>query len=131
METMSNLSRSGEGEARTRNPQVFFGLAIVFVGLALLFDQIGWRDFRLWTRLWPLLLLLMGGAKLLDSVGGRGRSPRGGLWLIYVGLWGLISEFQLFGLDYTTSWPLLIVAAGLNIVWKSFEAPGAPRAEGH
>jgi hypothetical protein len=27
------------------------------------------------------------------------------------------------GLDYNTSWPLLIVGAGIGIIWRAFEDP--------
>lgn len=33
----------------------------------------------------------------------------------------MVSEFQLFGLDYSISWPLLVIGAGINMVWRSFE----------
>jgi len=36
----------------------------------------------------------------------------GGLWLVGVGCWMLVSQLHLFGLDYHTSWPLLIILSG-------------------
>jgi hypothetical protein len=62
---------------------------------------------------------------------GRPRTRRSGFWLLAVGAWGLISESEWFGFDYSTSWPLLIVALGINIVWKSLEAPPGRRLEEH
>jgi len=80
---------------------------------------------RLSEHFWPLILIVMGMARLADS--GRNpdcrRSPLGGLWFIYIGLWGLISEYRLFGLDYRTSWPLLVIGAGAGIVWRALESP--------
>jgi hypothetical protein len=36
----------------------------------------------------------------------------GGLWLVGVGCWMLVSQLHVFGLDYHTSWPLLIILSG-------------------
>ena len=52
---------------------------------------------------------------------GRRHSRRSGLWLLAIGVWGTVSEFQLFGLGYSISWPLLVIAAGINTVWRAFE----------
>ena len=46
---------------------------------------------------------------------------RSGVWLILVGLWGLVNEWRLFGLTYGTSWPLLVMASGAMMVWRSFD----------
>ncbi len=32
-------------------------------------------------------------------------------------------EMHLFGLDYGTSWPLMVVGAGLLIVWRAYDGP--------
>ncbi len=56
---------------------------------------------------------------------------RGGIWMIFIGIWGLLTEFQVFGLDYHTSWPLLIIGAGLKMVWRSLEGPGVRRIVGN
>jgi hypothetical protein len=48
--------------------------------------------------------------------------------LTAVGVWGLISEARLFGFDYSTSWPLLIIAAGMIMVWRAFEDAAGGRS---
>ena len=101
------------------------GAALIVVGLAFLADQLTWWDFRISEHFWPVILLFLGSVRVLfpGYKNGCQRSRRGGVWLLSIGLWGAISEFELFGLDYSTSWPLLIVAVGLNMVMKSFAAP--------
>jgi hypothetical protein len=42
-----------------------------------------------------------------------------------VGLWGLISETRVFGFGYSTSWPLLVILAGVAIVWRAMEQPAS------
>jgi hypothetical protein len=119
-------------EIRDENPhsspgKVVGGIIIIVVGLALLGDTAGFSDVHLSSHLWPAILIVLGVMKLADSErrrGGRRPSMRSGLWLIYLGCWGFVNELHLFGLDYHTSWPLLVVGAGFFIVWR-----GLGRAE--
>lgn len=115
--------------AENGDSHLFVGAALILVGLALLADQITWWDFRISAHFWPFILLILGAARLIAPgyKNGCRRSRRSGVWLLSIGVWGTISEFQLFGLDYSTSWPLLIVAAGLNMVWRSFEPRSLPQ----
>ncbi len=122
---MENQSRDG----RRSGGHVFVGLVIVMIGLVMLADRVGADGVHLSGHLWPLILIVLGAVKFLDP--GRepgGRRPRGsGVWLMYVGCWGLVSELHLFGLDYSTSWPLLIIGAGVGIVVRSFDPNGCGR----
>ena len=45
-----------------------------------------------------------------------GRS--GGVWLIGIGCWMLVSQLHLFGLDYHNSWPLFIIVSGVIMLIK-------------
>ncbi len=118
---------SDDNARQANSGRVFCGLVIVLVGLALLLDRSAIWEVRMSGHYWPLLLIALGAMKVLDpSQGdGRPRSRRGGAWLLYVGCWGLLNEFHLFGFNYGTSWPLLIVGAGIGVVWRAFDnAPG-------
>jgi predicted tellurium resistance membrane protein TerC len=66
------------------------------------------------------------GAQNSDRLAARHGARRrhkagGGLWLIFIGAWMLISEQHLFGLDYHTSWPLFLVAIGLLMVLRAWD----------
>jgi hypothetical protein len=107
--------------------RVFAGLIIIAAGVMLLADRIGISGIHLSGRYWPLLLVAFGCVRLFDPPtrrNGARRSRWTGVWFIYLGFWGLVSEFHVFGLDYNSSWPLLIVGAGLGIVWRAFEDSG-------
>ena len=106
--------------------RVFAGLLIIAAGVVLLADRIGISGIHLSGRYWPLLLMAFGFMRLFDPPlrrNGRRRSRWTGAWFIYLGLWGFASEFHVLGLDYNTSWPLLIVGAGIGIIWRAFEDP--------
>ena len=106
------------------------GVAMILVGLLFLADRAEWFDVRISGHHWPLIPMFLGTVRLLvpHDRDGRRRSRRSGLWLLAIGVWGTVSEFQLFGLDYSSSWPLLVIAAGLNMVWRSFDPESVGRA---
>jgi hypothetical protein len=107
--------------------RVFAGLIIIAAGVMLLADRIGISGIHLSGRYWPLLLMAFGFVRLFDPPtrrNGRRRSRWTGVWFIYLGLWGLVSEFHVLGLDYNSSWPLLIVGAGIGMVWRALEDTG-------
>ena len=113
-----------------RAGRIFGGIAIILLGLALLADRLDVDDLHFPGSYWPLLLIALGAVKLFGwHEDGRDRSRRGGAWLVYVGCWGAVNEFHLFGLDYQSSWPLLIVGAGIITIWRALE-PGPCQRHG-
>jgi hypothetical protein len=125
---MTTTDQQPDGPDRTR---IRLGLAIMLVGLVFMAYRLDLWEVDLSRHFWPFVPLAIGLVQLIAPPmhKGRRRSRRGGTWLIYIGVWGLISEFNLFGLDYDTSWPLLIIAFGLNMVWRSFESPRPRNAQ--
>jgi hypothetical protein len=124
------MTRSEPGdEPQILSRHIFVGIAIILLGVAMLADRYDGWGLRLSVSWWPVLLLLLGGAKMIDPGSSEGcrRSRRGGAWLLAVGVWGLISEAGLFGLDYSTSWPLLVIASGAGIVWHALGRSAHPR----
>jgi hypothetical protein len=104
---------------------ILHGAVLILIGLAFLADTADWMHVTLSVRFWPFIPLFFGVARLLvpGYSKGRRRSRRSAVWLLSIAAYGFISEYGLFGLDYSTSWPLLIIVAGLNMVLKSLEAP--------
>jgi hypothetical protein len=47
---------------------------------------------------------------------GTVRERLSGFWLIAVGIYGFVSVWEMFGLHWGTSWPILLVAVGVRIV---------------
>jgi hypothetical protein len=116
-----------EMRGRPRNPgRIVGGIAVVLVGLSMLANQIGYGDgLHLSGRYWPLILIAIGIVQIAEvsERDGRPQSRRKGVWLLFLGAWGLVNEFHAFGLDYGTSWPLLIIGAGVLMVWRAVENP--------
>jgi len=124
-------------EMKMQTPRVRFGslatgLVLIAVGGALLLDRLAWVDFGglggLW-RYWPLIVIALGLAKLIDARSRRGRGS--GLWLMGLGGWMLVSSLGLFGFGWHNSWPLLIILVGLSVVLRSVFEDREPLEVGH
>ncbi len=116
---------------------VIAGGIVLTLGLALLLTPA--EDLRLETGrlIGPFVMILIGTTILLGGRGsaehqraqettglhrrasGRERST-GGLWLIGIGCWLLVSQTHLFGLGFGTSWPLLLIAMGALIAIRGW-----------
>jgi LiaI-LiaF-like transmembrane region len=114
------------------------GVILLGVGIAMLLDNTGILRIRLSGLVAPLILIAMGSAIVLDrgclTAARRQREedheprpwPRrhrrggstGGFWLIGVGVWMLLSQTHMFGLNFGNSWPLLVIFAGLIVVMR-------------
>jgi uncharacterized membrane protein HdeD (DUF308 family) len=92
------------------NRHLFFGLALIVFGALMLVERLSPVEF---DSGWPFFLIVFGIWKLIDPPpSGRVlRSRRFGVWLLFIGCWGLANSVHLFGLYYDTSWPLLVVGA--------------------
>ena len=114
------------------------GLLLVGLGVAMFLDTTDMFGVNFGRLVAPFLLIALGSAIVLDrggfvaecgrvsdDAGGARRirrrgGPFGGLWLIGIGSWMLISQTHLFGLTYDTSWPLFIILAGVMIFLRGW-----------
>lgn len=103
------------------------GVILLGIGTAMLLDNTGMLRVRLGGLIAPLVLITMGSAIVLEHAGKGGdtgtrrrchKKSTGGYWLIGVGVWMLVSQTHLFGLNFGNSWPLLIIFAGLIVVMR-------------
>ena len=101
------------------------GLALILAGALFLLDNLRIVDLRLAWDAWPLFIVIFGVVRLIDS---RDRSS--GLWLIAIGLWLFVNEYELWGLSYGDSWPLLVVVVGISMVFKAMRGSQEPPANG-
>jgi hypothetical protein len=95
----------------------FFGLVLLVLGSLYLLDNFGFIFIGHISRYWPVLLILLGIARLLDY-DGTSRHGTGVGW-IFLGAWFLVSINGMFGLDFHNSWPILIIGWGISLLWKA------------
>jgi len=105
-------------ERRSARSRFTWGILLLVCGALALAVNLGISIPREFWDYWPAILVALGLVQLIWP--GSGRERLSGLWLIAVGCYGFISVFEIFGLNWGTSWPILIVALGVRIVFTSF-----------
>ena len=121
-----------EGRVRTFRPgAVVAGGVVLALGVAMLIDPTGSLSIHPVRLIGPFVLIALGTSTLVGRKAccesddrhwthrqrhaRRQSASTGGLWLIGLGCWMLVSQTHLFGLTFATSWPLLLILMGLLI----------------
>lgn len=108
--------------ARVNVGRLVLGTALLAWGLVLTLDRTGLVDVRHAGALWPALIIALGVGKIAGSDNRRAR--RSGVWLLMIGLWFGFTEYTVFG--YHDTWPLLVAAVGVMMVWDVLARHAAP-----
>lgn len=113
------------------SPKLVVGMAIIVAGLILTLGNLGLVKAHAIFKLWPLVLVVMGIAKLRQD---RGAGGMGGWFLIVGGSFLLLFTFGHGRLEEVIG-PLLVVALGILIVVKALKQhrgipPELARSEG-
>lgn len=95
-----------------RGGGIFWGITLILVGVVLLLQFSGRLPWFAWATGWPVIMMVLGAAKLVTS---RSAKALGGaVTLILVGGWFLVAIHGWYGLDWHRSWPLAFVAIGFG-----------------
>lgn len=97
--------------------KLIWGIVLIAVGALLALERLGVVEIDALWRYWPMIMICLGLAQMI-----RPKCPadRGsGVWLLLIGLWLQANMISLFGLTFSNSWPLLLVAVGLSMVLGS------------
>ncbi len=98
-------------------PKLVLGLLLIFVGVVLTLDQIGWiEDAGDILSFWPLILVAAGASKLLWPGSTWGRVT--GLIMITVGVLLQLEILDKITFSIWDYWPLLLVAIGIRIALR-------------
>lgn len=109
--------RDDNRDAASRRGRLVAGIVLIVLGVIFFFDRIDLGD--LLSDYWPLILIGIGIVRL-----GQPETRSSGTWLIAIGTWLQISKIHLFGLDYGSSWPLLLVFIGIATVFEGLFGRG-------
>lgn len=124
--TADNASPSPSRRRRSvEGGKLVWGLALVVAGGLLMMDRFDYLFLDNLWRFWPLLLVALGIGSFVTAPEDEGR--RTGLWLVLIGGWLLVNFFELFGFFWDTSWPLLVIGAGVVSLFYPKEACGRGR----
>jgi hypothetical protein len=118
---------SGDIRSRIDTGALAGGVIMITVGVLFLLSRMDFADFgQILRRYWPVIIMIVGVTKLFarDTVWT-------GLWLVTLGIWLQISHLEIFGLTYSSSWPLLLIALGGGMILRSFVEAALRSREGH
>lgn len=111
-----------------QQPRFIIGVILLALGGVLLALNLG---FHIPPQVWkyfPVLLIASGiwgianPTRYLDCIGG--------LWLLAVGVYCLISVFNLFGLSWWSAWPVYVIATGVSVMMERDSRPCSSRDSG-
>lgn len=104
---------------RNRNPFVW-GMILIALGVTFLFTNSGlWPNDTLRTW-WPVFVIIAGLGSLVGARGPRGVG--GAVTTAALGAWLLVATNDWYGLGWSRSWPLAIVALGLGTLTEAIVA---------
>jgi hypothetical protein len=116
------MTREPSGSPIT--PRAIAGLLVVAVGVGLLADNLGILEVGNILRFWPLALIAVGVAKVMQD---KGQSNQTGGWiLIGIGVLFSIETLAFERFHVWRWWPLAIVFFGLVLIKRAFEPPPPP-----
>ena len=105
----------------SRPPGMAAGLILIAVGTLFLLGHMGLVDTgRLW-KFWPLLIVVVGLVKFFKE-----RSQVGGAITIVIGVLLQLNQLGYLRLSWGSVWPLILIAAGIAMIWSRFEVPKFP-----
>jgi hypothetical protein len=110
---MRNYNRNRDnGQAR-----MAVGVVVVIVGFLLLLDNLGWLDFDVSLHFWPAAIIFVGMLKILQTRSLPG-AVIGGCLMLFGSLM-LLGELGWLHVGWHTLWPLMLIAVGLSVVFRS------------
>jgi len=99
------------------NSAVLSGVALVVVGVLLLLSQMG--IIHDWFNFWAAVFVFVGLINVLQSQKAR----PWGFMLMGIGVLFELDQLGYVRFRFETFWPLLVIAAGVIMVWRAYQPP--------
>jgi len=99
------------------NARLFFGVAVLTLGVLWTLDRLGSIDASLYVRWWPAVALLWG-VLLLAGIGVRQQTVPGMFWTLIGGV-ALLNNLGVFDVSIFDMWPLILIVAGASVVARA------------
>lgn len=123
---MNDYQRSTTPAVRI-TPQLILGLLIIFVGVVFMLDELGIAPAISYLRYWPVALIAIGIAKMLQARDGGGAFA--GLVFTIAGVWLQAEELDIIHVSLRNVWPIGLVLVGGYLVWQGLTNRPAVRPE--
>jgi hypothetical protein len=106
---------------------VVTGVVLLTVGVCMLLVRYSDYEFGQFVRdWWPMILVLIGVPKLTSYP-----TLWNGLWLIALGSWMQLVNFNVFGMTWRNSWPLMLIVLGIGTIARAVFDVILHREESH
>jgi hypothetical protein len=96
--------------------QIIFGLLLVGMGALFLMDRSDLVDVGNFWHYWPAILVAFGINDMIPPT--TGKRMLDGFYQILIGAWLYVSIEHVWGITFSTSWPFVVIIAGLGMVVK-------------
>jgi hypothetical protein len=113
----------GYGEGTRISPRLVIGFSVMAVGILMTLDNLGVLHAGQFWRYWPLVLVAVGLARMVQSRQECGRPA--GMGLMVAGVLVLLANFGL--LSHRLLFPLFLLALGAGIAWRALARPRVER----
>ena len=97
-------------------PQLIVGLLVIFVGVVFSLDQLGFSPAVNYLRFWPMAIIAIGVAKMLQAKEGGGAFA--GIIFTLAGVWLQAEELDLIHIRLWQIWPVALLLFGGYLVWQ-------------
>lgn len=97
--------------------QVVLGLMVIAMGVLFLLDNLGILEFRRGLAFWPLVIIIAGVVKMVDTHSRNGYLV--GLGLVMVGAALMASRMGFIYISFNTVWPLLLIGLGGMVLYRA------------
>ena len=94
--------------------QLVWGVVIIVIGMTLVLNRMDYLELGALWHYWPLLVMVDGMNRMIGYPTARHFTD--GLVVMLAGLWMFAVVEGLFGLTWSNSWPLMVIAFGLKLV---------------
>ena len=98
---------------RFKQPRALIGTLLIILGTVFILMNLGLIGHVPLSRFWPLILMMIGLSKLIQTDYGKARWD--GAWLLLLGVWFQMVTLKLLGMTYRNSWPLLLIVWGVYL----------------
>lgn len=94
------------------------GIMLVTIGFFFLLDRMDYINARDYFKYWPALIAFSGVICVVRAE--RMSEVLDGFFQIGLGAWLYAVTQHMYGLTLANSWPVIVIAAGLNMVFRYF-----------
>lgn len=103
------------------NGSVIVGVILLTIGFVLMLQNFNLISIDSVWSYWMVVPVIIGIVKIatMESKKDFGK----GVWWIFIGMWLYISIKHVYGLNFGDTWPALIIAWGISIIWKTYAYP--------